>query len=60
MTWEEIDGYSERAKVFGGWLVRCYEPYWDGDQQYEYRYVAMAFIPDPNHEWEIDNAPDKS
>jgi len=46
---------NQRAKVFGGWLVVNYfghtsqDGYWHQDQ-------SMVFIPDPNHEWKIDNA----
>lgn len=38
--WEKIDNYHYRAKVMGGWIFQC------GD--------SFLFIPDPNHEWEIE------
>lgn len=43
---ETIEGYVQRLKVPGGWLVRtvCYE---SG--------VHMLFISDPNHEWELED-----
>lgn len=48
--WENVDhtsnGYTERAKVIGGWLVRSYE--YDNGIAY-----AMCFVPDVDHEWEI-------
>jgi len=58
-SWEEInDGrYTERLKVFGGWLVKSYEAnsVYDvnrgvNDTQYN---IAMAFVPDINHEWKV-------
>jgi len=49
--WEEIDrksyGYTERAKVFGGWLIRVVDI---GDVCY----FGMTFVPDHNHEWVIN------
>ena len=43
--WEPI-GQSDtwRAKVFGGWVLLRSDT--DGD--------CMIFIPDPNHEWQIE------
>jgi hypothetical protein len=58
MNWEQIDSHHQRAEVFGGWLVKAYE---DVNQYsteqgftsgYEWR-VAMTFVPDQNHEWEV-------
>jgi hypothetical protein len=58
MEWEQISDYEQRAMVPGGWLVKSftdvihktddmgYQPGWD------YR-IAMAFVPDPDHEWII-------
>ena len=37
----------DRARVIGGWIVRN-EVSWQ-----ELQSIAMQFIPDPNHEWEI-------
>ncbi|KKX53268.1 hypothetical protein X546_20545 [Brevibacillus borstelensis cifa_chp40] len=60
MEWEQIDKYGEefRAKVPGGWLVKiCFEVAHDtsnGLQSgWDWR-PALAFVPDPNHEWRID------
>jgi len=40
-----------RAKVPGGWLVRC-------ERWYELAIsVAMTFVPDPNHEWKVGFIP---
>lgn len=52
--WEEIfsspDGrnFTYRAKVFGGWIISSYT-YATTPAE------SMVFIPDPNHEWEIEN-----
>lgn len=47
-VWEknEYFDYEEiaRAKIFGGWLVT-----YRVDSK-----CTMVFVPDPNHEWEID------
>lgn len=58
---ENIDAYHQRAKVHGGWLVKAVEDvyhdqgnYGNGMQNgWDWR-VAMTFVPDANHEWEID------
>ena len=60
LNWEWIHrGYMKRASVFGGWLIQAYEdvvhetesqgkiPGWD------YR-IALTFVPDLNHEWELE------
>jgi hypothetical protein len=56
LNWEDIDNYHRRAKVFGGWLVKTFEDVHRTDKfeptGYDWR-VAMAFVPDPNHEWEL-------
>lgn len=49
--WEQVDHNAYRAKVIGGWLLEnlyCAEPYLAPFS------ASMAFIPDQNHEWEID------
>lgn len=53
----------QRAKVFGGWLVRCRGVYEmqrkykgiDGQLDYEASAgmgVGITFVPDPDHEWD--------
>lgn len=37
-----------RAKVFGGWLIKC------GDQIDGILSISLVFLDDPNHEWEIE------
>jgi hypothetical protein len=63
MNWESIetsDGYLERLKVFGGWLVRSSNAvYHDRGGNYPVNLchesrVALVFVPDPNHEWQIN------
>lgn len=44
--WEEIDTNTQRAKVIGGWIITYSFMFADG--------VAMQFIPDPLHTWQID------
>ena len=47
--WEELDKYTCRAKVFGGWLVQVFAGRPDGDYC-----SSMCFVSDPKHEWVID------
>jgi len=61
MKWEQIDDYHVRAKIPGGWLVKafegvCHNMISDGRGMmdgYDFR-VAMCFVPDPKHEWAIE------
>lgn len=59
MKWEDIgDGFC-RAKVFGGWLVShtewAYHAMPDGGMNHGWdTRVALTFVPDPNHEWEVN------
>ena len=56
LEWEQLDEYHQRAKVFGGWLVKAYE---DVIHNHEFNGMVsgwdfratMAFVPDPKHEW---------
>lgn len=50
--WEDVESpcqgdYTERLKVFGGWLVRTIL------KIKEHECVSMVFVPDANHEWSI-------
>lgn len=59
MNWEQIDSNHLRTQVFGGWLVKAYEDVnhftENGLQQgYDWR-VAMTFVPDPQHEWALED-----
>lgn len=50
--WEIFDddqNFNEltyRAKVINGWIVKNID--------YDYKSTNICFIPDPNHEWEIE------
>lgn len=60
LEFEQIDDFHQRAKVIGGWVLKAYEnvcettPHNTFESGYNWR-VAMCFIPDPNHEWQIEN-----
>lgn len=59
LSWENIDNYHQRAKVFGGWLVKAIEDVVHDTSQrgmvsgHDFR-IAMCFIPDSRHEWEVE------
>jgi len=40
--------YTERLKVFGGWVLRCHDGVKDT--------IAMCFIPDANFDWTLPPA----
>jgi len=66
--WEEINSlenrfgnvYMEtfRAKVIGGWIVRQQilldTEKEEVSEEWANCHNSMVFIPDPNHEWEVD------
>lgn len=52
--WEKLAEYTRRAKVYGGWLVHVWTPV-DNDSLGDVVSEAMVFIPDPKHEWVIDD-----
>ena len=59
MEWEQIDDYHQRARVFGGWLVKAYEQVFhttdfNGTHTNLDMRVAMAFVPDANHAWVLE------
>jgi hypothetical protein len=43
--WEQIGAFDYRAWVIGGWVFASVD---HNDSS------AICFIPDPNHEWSID------
>jgi hypothetical protein len=59
MNWEDIDYNHKRAKVFGGWLVKTFEEVTHNLPEqglvggWDWR-VAMSFVPDTNHEWQLE------
>jgi len=59
VEFEDIDDMHQRAKVINGWIVKTFQDVYHyrehlGDVTcgHDFR-VAMVFVPDPNHEWEI-------
>jgi len=58
IKWETIDDWHQRAKVYGGWLIKAYEPVShnliaEGQgvvSGWDYR-IALCFIPDDGHLW---------
>ena len=59
IIWELIGDCTQRAAVFGGWLVKEVEPVYEDlgqDRGFHNGYnlrPAMAFVPDPDHEWDF-------
>jgi len=55
--WEKLEGSdyngTERCAVIGGWIV-CRT-----DNQSEGHSISMVFIPDVDHQWEIDTFEEK-
>jgi hypothetical protein len=49
LKWERIDNYTDRAKVFGGWLVRSYSE----RATFQPVPIAMCFVPDEHHVWGV-------
>lgn len=57
---EQIDNNHQRAKVFGGWLVKAFESVCHDravvggglEEGWDWR-VAMTFVPDPSHKWSL-------
>ena len=58
IVWEFVSDYTQRAAVFGGWLIKISEDVHEHlyDQPlicgYNFR-IAATFVPDPNHEWDL-------
>jgi len=52
MDWEVSEsGMEERARVFGGWILRMHEKR-DAANGNGYEWVSTSlFVPDVNHEW---------
>ena len=62
LIWEDIDNYTRRLPIFGGWLVKTFEDVIHDQSQYgrgmvggwDWR-VSMCFVPDPTHEWKLED-----
>ena len=58
ICWEWVDNSTQRAAVFGGYLIKITEDVHEtvNDQMltcgYNFR-VAATFVPDPEHEWDL-------
>lgn len=59
MKWEDIDDWNQRAKVYGGWIVKTSEsvyhmetPHGGSGDGWDWR-ISTCFVPDPEHEWVI-------
>lgn len=48
--WERLDDETQRAKVFGGWVVYTSDI---DDETRNSVGAAMVFVPDCNHEWNL-------
>jgi len=55
IQWENIDKYTQRLRVFSGWIVNHVSYTYRTDSNYNLVTDAVSessvFIPDPNHEW---------
>lgn len=54
MTFEKMDTYRARAKVIGGWLVETILCVSDTNRECSPKSIAVCFVPDPNHEWQLE------
>jgi hypothetical protein len=55
IEWMFTNDLTEVARVHGGWLVKVLEPISPSDANRNTDYhIAMVFVPDPNHEWEME------
>jgi hypothetical protein len=55
-TNDETPITTERAKVLGGWLVRCYNAEHADAWGHEHGLgigMAMVYLPDPTHSWPL-------
>lgn len=55
--YENVDSFTQRAKVFGGWIVKntcdvfsSLLTHQSNSNGYEWR-ESICFVPDPKHEW---------
>lgn len=52
--WENIAYDTQRLKVFGGWIVAVtYSTSYFIRLTEATKRLAMCFVPDPQHEWEL-------
>lgn len=46
--WQKVTRNSRRLKVFGGWVFEDWTTTNNGDR------LAICFIPDPQHNWKLN------
>jgi len=51
--WEDINAYTFRLKVFGGWIVK-HMNIWSTEYSNESS-LSICFVPDIKHEWELED-----
>ncbi len=51
--WEQIDEYSGRLPVFGGWIVTSQKSMWSSNGNSTAVSLHQVFISDKNHEWDL-------
>jgi hypothetical protein len=51
---EEIDSYSSRLAVPGGWVIRSFAVEYDEFSRGYYTPISMIFVSDPEHKWDLD------
>ena len=57
--YEDVDDFTQRAKVFGGWIVKTHEPVHHSNTDgcgssgngWDWR-LSTCFVPDMKHEWQ--------
>jgi hypothetical protein len=63
LKWEQIKTNdqtaitTERAKILGGWLIRCYNAEHAEAWGHEHGLgigMCMSYVPDLNHTWELE------
>jgi len=58
LNWQQVDDFTRRAKIYGGWLVQAHEPVVHDTADrgmsdgWDFR-IAMCFVPDAEHLWEV-------
>lgn len=58
LNWEHIGDKTQRAKVFGGWVLWKYDyagTIWIDGNDNDIEMTCMVFIPDPDHRWEYEH-----
>lgn len=48
IEWEEISKFTQRSKVYGGWIVKYHFVFLGVAESYSW------FVPDHNHVWTVE------